>query len=133
MTNSNHQLVRDFFAALSRGSLSDAWFTDDMHVWTTTSGKSDKARYQAGVRLLQSLFPDGLTYTIASLTAEEDRVAAEVRSHGILVSGEIFRNDYLFMFRVRDGKIASVAEHFDPRVVREKILPLIQAAPKSAG
>jgi uncharacterized protein len=134
MTQSNHQLVRNFFDALSRGGLSDEWLTHDMCVWTTSSGKSDKARYQAGVQLLQSLFPNGLKYTVQSLTAEEDRVAAEVESHGILVNGEAFENIYVFIFRIRDGKIASVAEHFNPQVVREKILPLIQAAmAKSAG
>src|SRR3974390_2052788 len=128
MTRSNHQLVRDFFAALSTGSLSSQFFTDDMTAWTTTSGKSPKEKYLAGVRMLQSLFPAGLTYTIDALTAEEDRVAAEAQSRGTLVNGESFHNVYMFMFRIRDVRIASVAEHFNPQIVREKIVPLLQAA-----
>ena len=128
MTRSNHQLAREFFAALSTGRLSSQFFTDDMTAWTTTSGKSPKEKYLAGVRMLQSLFPTGLTYTIDTLTAEEDRVAAEVQSRGTLVNGESFHNVYLFMLRIRDGRIASVAEHFNPQIVREKIVPLLQAA-----
>jgi ketosteroid isomerase-like protein len=128
MTRSNHQLVREFFAALSTGSLPSQLFTDDMSAWTTTSGKSPKEKYLAGVRILQSLFPAGLTYTIDTLTAEEDRVAAEVQSRGTLVNGEPFHNVYVFMFRIREGRIASVAEHFNPQIVREKIVPLLQVA-----
>jgi ketosteroid isomerase-like protein len=127
MTRSHHQLVQDFFTALSSGSLSSELFTDDMTAWTTTSGRSEKAKYLAGVRLLQSLFPAGLTYTVDSLTAEQDRVAAEVQSRGTLVNGDLFQNVYVFIFRIRDGRIASVAEHFNPQVVREMIVPLLQA------
>ncbi|MGO9934905.1 MAG: nuclear transport factor 2 family protein [Steroidobacteraceae bacterium] len=132
MTRSNHQLVRKFFSALTSNSLSRELFTDDMTAWTTTSGRSEKEKYLAGVGILQSLFPAGLSYTIESLTAEEDRVAAEVQSRGTLVNGDLFQNVYVFMFRVRDGRIASVAEHFNPQVVRDMIMPLLQAATAKA-
>src|SRR5271165_1211963 len=130
MSRSNHQLVRDFFAALSRGDLRDDLFTDDVAMWTNTAGTSEKARYQGGVKILQSLFEGGLNYSVDSLTAEDDRVAAEVQARGKLKSGEDYRNTYVFMFRIRNGRIASVAEHCNSIVVREKIMPLLQAAAK---
>jgi len=130
MGRSNHQLVRDFFASLSTGNLADELFTDDMTVWTTTSGPSARARYQGGVKLLQSLFQDGLRYSVDSLTAEEDRVAAEVQGRGRLKNGVDYQNIYVFIFRIRNGRIASVAEHTNPLVVNEKIMPLLQAAMK---
>jgi ketosteroid isomerase-like protein len=133
MSKINHVPVREFFTALSNGRLTSDRFTDDMTAWTTTSGKSAKDRYLAGVKILQSLFPAGLAYAIDSMTAEEDRVAAEVHSHGTLVNGEAFHNTYLFMFRIRDGRIASIAEHFDPQVVREKIMPLLTASTPKAS
>lgn len=128
MTQSNHQLVRDFFAALSTGNLPDELLTPDMTAWTTTSGASDKAHFQGGVKLLASIFSGSLRYSIDSLTAEEDRVAAEVQSRGTLVNGEDFHNTHVFMFRIRDGRIASVAEHMNAFIVREKLVPLLQAA-----
>lgn len=128
MTQSNHQLVRDFFAALSMGNLPDELLTPDMTAWTTTSGTSDKARFQGGVKLLASIFAGTLRYSIDSLTAEEDRVAAEVQSRGTLVNGENFRNTHVFMFRIRDGRVASVAEHMNALIVREQLAPLLQAA-----
>jgi uncharacterized protein len=134
MTQSSHQLVRDFFAALASGNLPDELLTPDMTAWTTTSGKSDKARFQGGVRMLASIFSGSLSYSIDSLTAEDDRVAAEVQSRGKLVTGEDFHNTHVFMFRIRDGRIASVAEHMNAFIVREKLAPLLQAEmAKAAG
>jgi ketosteroid isomerase-like protein len=132
MTAVNHGLVREFFAALSRGQLPDSLLTPDMTAWTTSSGAVEKLRYQAGVKLLASVASGGLAYTIDALTAEADRVAAEVKSHGTLIDGADFQNTYVFIFRIRDGLIASVAEHFNPIVVREKIVPLLQAAAAAA-
>ena len=128
MINVNHQLVRDFFAALATGNLPDTLLTPDMTAWTTTSGTSPREKYLGGVKLLQSLFNGGLAYTVDSITAEGDRVAAEVQSRGTLINGQDFHNIYVFMFRIRDGRIAAVAEHFNPAPVLGKIVPLIQAA-----
>lgn len=133
MSRSNHQIVLDFFAALSRGNLRDELFTDDVSIWTTSSGAAEKVKYQGGVKLLQSLFEGGLNYTVDSLTAEDDRVAAEVRARGKLKNGKIYSNSYVFMFRIRDERIAAVAEHCNILVVRETIMPLLEAAMKNGA
>ena len=78
--------------------------------------------------MLAAIVAGELVYTIESLTAEEDRVVAQVSSDWKLVNGERAQNRHMFLFRIRDGRIASVAEYMDPRVPREVIGPLIQAA-----
>lgn len=129
MARSNHDIARSFFTALSEGVLPDELFTADMKAWTTSSGLwADKARFQYGITLLASIFNGGLAYTIDSLTAEGDRVAVEVQSRGTLINGETYQGRYVFMLHIRDGRIASVAEHNDPGPVREKLGPLIKAA-----
>jgi uncharacterized protein len=129
MTRPSHTLARDFFEALSAGDLPDSLLTADMTAWTTSSGTwSDKARFQGGIKLLASIFQGGLKYTIDSLTAEDDRIAAEVQSKGTLINGDEYQARYVFMLRVRDGRIASVSEHNDPRAVKEKLAPLMQEA-----
>ncbi len=129
MTEAAHDLARRFFAALSTGAFPDDVLADQITTWTTTSGAaSDKARYEGGVRLLSSLFPQGLAYTVDSLTAEDDRVAAEVHAEGVLADGDVFQNTYVFVLRIQDGRIVSIAEHFDPGPVREKIVPRLMAA-----
>ncbi|HTZ69283.1 MAG TPA: nuclear transport factor 2 family protein [Acetobacteraceae bacterium] len=128
MTQANHAIVHEFFAALSRGSLPSDLLAPDMTAWTALSGTSDLARFRAGIELLASLFAEPFRYTVDSLTAEEDRVAAEVRAAGTLIGGEHYGNRYVFMFRIREGKIASVAEHTNVVLVREKLAPLLAAA-----
>ena len=130
MSGKNHALISRFFAELTLGTLSDELLADDMTVWSSSSGSlgAAKAKYRFAVTLLQSLFPAGLAYQVLSLTAEEDRVAAEVLARGTLTNGERYENSYVFMFRVRGAQIASIAEHFNVLEVQAKIMPLMAAA-----
>jgi uncharacterized protein len=131
MAQSNHEIARAFFNALSAGAIPDELLTPDMTVWTTSSGMADRARFQYGIKLLASIFNGGLAYAIDTLTAEEDRVAAEVQSRGTLINGETYQARYVFMLRIRDGRIASVGEYADPGPVRDKLGPLLKAALQS--
>jgi ketosteroid isomerase-like protein len=124
----SHQIVRSFFAALDRGTFSDDMFSDGVTFWTMTSGFSDKARFLGGVKMLQSLFPAGLRYTIETLTAEEDRAIVEATSQGVLVDGDSFQNLHVFTFRFAGGRIGAVKEYMNPDPVRAKLMPLMQAA-----
>lgn len=124
-----HDLAERFLAALSAGDVPDDLLTGDFTAWTTSSQVwVEKARYQGAIRLLASVFDAGLQFRALAITAEEDRIAVEVRSHGMLVNGEVFEGAYSFHLRTRDGRIASIAEYFDPATVRAKLAPLMQAA-----
>ena len=122
------KLIRDFFDAIARGDLPEELVTPDMTAWTVSSGETEKAKFHGGVKLLASIFDGTLVYEIDALTAEGDRVAAEVRSHGTLNNGEPFGNDHVFLFRIRDGRIARVAEFMNQMTVNEKLMPLFQIA-----
>lgn len=126
MTQDNHRLVLDFFAALSAGDLPESLLTEDMTAWTVTSGDTDKARFQGGVRMLASVFGGTLIYHIDAITAEDDRVVVECKSSGTLINGEPFDNVHVFSFRVRDGRIAHVGEFMNPQTVQEQILPIMR-------
>lgn len=128
MKNSMHELAQKFFAALTAGNLPDELLTQDCTAWTTSSNTLfDKARYQSGVKMLAAIFNGAYVFTVDSLIAEGDKIAAEVHAAGTLNNGQPFSNRYVFILRINDGRIASVAEHFDPTLVREKLVPLIQA------
>jgi len=126
MPHKNHQLARDFFSSIPGGKLPDSLLTPDMTGWTTLQGHLDKQEYLVCINALKSLFSSPVVFTINSLTAEEDRVVAEVQSLGTLINGEEYRNIYVFVFLIRDGRIASVAEHFNAVIVREKLIPLMK-------
>jgi uncharacterized protein len=126
--NGSRELIETFFAAVAAGNLPDDLLTPDMTAWGTTLGPVDKAAYQQVIRLLARITAGPLTFTIDSITAEEDRAVAEVRSQGTLVDGSDYSNTYVFVFRIREGRLASVAEHYNALIVQDKLMPLIRAA-----
>jgi ketosteroid isomerase-like protein len=129
MTQATHELVNRFFADLGSRGLQDEMFTPDATIWTLNTKVDGPADfYRHGTKILVSLFPEGITYTVKSVTSEDDRAAAEVTAHGVLQDGNIYDNHYAFQFRIRDGKIAALAEYFDPKPVETLIMPLLMAA-----
>jgi ketosteroid isomerase-like protein len=118
-------LVLAFFDAVAAGDLRDELLTPDMKGWITTAGGLDKAGYQNVVRLLAEVSAEPLAFTIDAITIDDDRAAAEVRSQGTLIGGVDYANTYVFMFRFRDGRISSVAEHYNALIVQEKMMPLL--------
>lgn len=128
----NRDIAQDFFAAVTAGELPESLLAPDMTAWTTTQGSMAKEAYRRVIRLLAKMSARPLTFTIDSITAEDDRVVAEVRSEGTLVNGEEYQNTYVFVFRIRDGWIASVAEHFNALIVQEKMMPLVRTLTREA-
>ncbi|TCM13040.1 hypothetical protein EDF56_11664 [Novosphingobium sp. PhB165] len=127
----SEQIVRAFFDAVTAGNLPDAILTEDMTAWTTTQGEMSKKAYQGVIRILRSISSIPLTFIIDAITAEEDRICAELRSHGVLINGEIYENTYFFAFRIDDGRIARVSEHYNALIVQEKMMPLVRSITSS--
>jgi len=96
--------------------------------WITTGGMVDKASYQHLVKLLAAMCDGPLRFTIKSFTADEDRVVAEAESKGKLINGQDYANTYVFVFRIRDGRLASVAEHYNALITQDKLMPLMEVA-----
>jgi ketosteroid isomerase-like protein len=120
------RLVHAYFAAVTAGELPDALLTEDMTAWTTTQGTMSKAAYQEVIRLLARISKVPLQFTVDAITAEGDRAVAEARSEGVLIDGEPYANTYVFVLRIRDGRIAHIAEHFNALIVQEKMMPLVR-------
>lgn len=119
-------IVEGFFAAVAAGELPDHLLTPDMTGWITTQGTVDREAYRGMIRLLARMTDGPLAFTVDSVTAQEDRIVAEARSTGRLVNGEDYAQTYVYVFRVRDGRIVSVAEHYNALVAQQKLLPLMK-------
>lgn len=124
----NKQLARDLMAALSRADTD--WvldhYADDMVMWTAGSLPFSGVHTRNEIRPLMDgilgAFPDGLAFTIKTLTAEEDRVAIEASSRGVHASGKPYENEYHFLLRIRSGKIVELKEYLDTLHAREVLL-----------
>lgn len=123
-----YQIARDYCAAVTRGELPDELLTPDMTAWISAGTVMEKAGYQYAIKLLAEMLVEPLIFTIQSLTADEDRVVVEATSKGTLVNGEQYEQTYVFVIRVRDGRIASVAEYYNALVAKEKLMPLMAGA-----
>lgn len=133
MCDNTGDMARNFFQAISKGELPKSLITDDFCAWVMRSGEIGKDRFAMGAQLLATIFDGSLVYSIESLTTEDDRVVAEVKSNGTLINGKKFENVNVFIFRVRDGKFSSVKEYMDPIVVNEELAPLIEGVIKNMG
>ena len=120
------ELVHAYFEAVAAGDLRDDLLTEDMTAWITTSGALGKVAYQGAVRLLGRMCATPIRFTIDSITVEDDRAVAEARSQATLINGEPYEMTYVFVFRIRGGRIASVAEHYNVLVSNEKLVPLMK-------
>jgi uncharacterized protein len=54
-----------------------------------------------------------MEFTLGSLTAEDDRIAAVLESHAYFADQGAYNNQYLFLFQVADGRFARVWMYYD--------------------
>ena len=112
----NKALIRRYFETVARDGFGKALalVAEDARWWMpgieADLGKADMIA--AMDRAADSLVGN-MSSEILSMTAEDDRVAAEVRGSSLRKSGARYDNVYHFLFRVRDGKIAEIREHHD--------------------
>jgi ketosteroid isomerase-like protein len=119
----NKQVIVDYFHEQSVAGLGSAlrYLADDATWWVPgqweLSGLYTKAQLAAAIDQLPY---DGLlTFDIAGMTAEDERVAAEIRVRGRLKDGRSFDFWIHFLFTVRDGLIRSVKEYVDSQYTRQ--------------
>jgi hypothetical protein len=125
MPHPNYAVAEAYLAAVAAGDLPDSLLTDDMTAWLTTQGPISKSAYQGAIRLMAEICKSPIRFTVDAMTAQDDRVVIEAHSQATLINGEEYANTYVFSLRVRDGRIAAIAEHFNPLIAQEKLFPLI--------
>lgn len=129
MSDANRDVIRRFFANMNQGTPDEALFTPDWTVWTLSTRADGPGREDLeGNRLLASLFPGGLVYTVGSILVDGDGAAARVTAEGLLRDGRQYRNDYVFLFELRDERIARIEEFYDTGPVAETLMPLMVEA-----
>jgi len=122
----NKELVQDFFNLLSSGSDKYLdYYTDESVIWTavkTLSGVQDqRVRLLALQKCLDS-FPEGISFKVVNLVAENDCVAAEVEGSATHVSGKPYNNKYHFLLKIKDNKILELKEYMDTQLAAKVLL-----------
>jgi hypothetical protein len=120
----NKAIVRRYFKAIEEADYDTigALLADQVRFWLPPSvpdGVEFAGRHEVMRNIVESIAGlydtrVGLHPEIQHLTAEDDRVAAELVIRGrSLASGRDYENHYHFLFVIRDGRIAEFHEHLD--------------------
>lgn len=132
----NKTVVKNFLEALGAGDaerLKTVIAKDIQAIATGTSLLSGTRNYDdiiSTVQMLRSSTKNGIEFRILHLTAEEDRVAAEIEGYSTLVTGAPYNNQYHMLFFIRDGKIYKMKEYLDTKLADAAFGPMLAAAGK---
>lgn len=115
----DHFRTSDAEGLLSAMTEDATWWVNGKPHLFSSAGTKTKAEAANMFRNMFAAYTDGLDMKIVNMIAEGDSVAAEARSHATTHSGKTYANEYFIMFKIRDGKIASVREYTDLMHVQE--------------
>ena len=120
----NKAVVRRYFKAIEDADYEtiEKLLADEVRFWLPPSvpdGVEFAGRHEVMRNIVESIaglydVRVGLHPEIQNLTAEDDRVAAELVIRGrSKASGKDYENHYHFLFVISDGRIAEFHEHLD--------------------
>ena len=123
----NKKLVQEFFNLLSSGS--DKYldfYNDESVIWTAgenaIGGSRTKSEVVGFAKSVLDSFPEGITFSVVNLVAENDYVAAEVEGSAIHVSGKPYNNKYHFLLKIKDNEILELKEYMDTQLAAKVLL-----------
>ncbi len=112
----------DFLNAFTSGDVQKAWSycAADFH-WTMMDkrmGGGEPASFSRDdyIKMISGfsgVFPQGIKMAFEAPLAGADRVAVEARSEGLVSTGAVYRNHYVFVLRFSAGRITEVREYLD--------------------
>ena len=127
LTGNNKKLVEDFFRILSSGSQDYLdFYTEESNIWTAgenaIGGSRSKSEIIGFAKSILDSFPDGISFNVVNLIAENDYVAAEVEGTAMHVSGKPYNNKYHFLLKIKDNKILELKEYMDTQLAAKVLL-----------
>ena len=123
----NKKLVQEFFNLLSSGSNKYLdFYNNESVIWTAgenaIGGSRSKSEVVGFAKSVLDSFPEGITFSVVNLVAENDYVAAEVEGSAMHVSGKPYNNKYHFLLKIKDNKILELKEYMDTQLAAKVLL-----------
>jgi ketosteroid isomerase-like protein len=128
MSNHNQQLVQDFFASMSSGSMTAclamladdvSWLAPGKPEHIASAGTYDKTRLRGLFERMESTLAAPYTIRVTRVVAEGDQLAVEAEGAGTLKNGREYRQNYHFAIECAAGKISKVREYLDTHHIFE--------------
>lgn len=124
-TAANKQLVEETWGAVSDGNVEKFLdgLADDV-TWTFFGTHRFAGTFRGKQELLEKLFAPlgevldgGIRVKILSMTAEGDRVVAEMKGDARSKDGVEYNNDYCLVIEIANGRIQHVREYLNSELV----------------
>jgi len=120
----NEALIRDYFTVVTGGEGSrelPAFFAEDVIWHVPQSNTMITPNPREGLAAVMDLLtsgvdiyqPGSMQLELGHIVADESRVAAQFTLNATLANGNDYRNQYMFLFSIADGKINGVWEYLD--------------------
>jgi ketosteroid isomerase-like protein len=118
----NRAVAREFFVRFSTGDVDGAvdllsadatWWIPGDPAALPAAGLYTKDSIAALFGRMTGRLDGPLRMDVIATTAENDRVALEVESHGAMGDGRPYHNTYHILMRMADGRIREVREYSD--------------------
>ena len=100
----------------SADGVDEGLVTQDCEWWARGQGTMTIPQLKQLVVKMKPLMPQVPEMTVVGLTAEDDRVAAEVTGKCLLATGKRYDNVYHFLLHFKNGKICKVKEFCDTQL-----------------
>lgn len=132
MNEDNKRVVLRFMEAMGTGNaaLAEPCLAPDACAIAKGYGKfAGRREADAMIGMIEAfnaLVPTGLRFTIVSVIADGDKVAVEAEGDAVTSDGTAYRNQYCFVFTLKDGKISQVNEYFCTVHADEVLWPLVE-------
>lgn len=120
----NQRVVEKFCDQFSRGDYEAALsMLDESATWwvagsTPISGLYEKVEFARLLEGISAAMHGPITIRPIAFTVQGSRVAVEAESDAMTRTGRAYRNQYHFLFIVRDGRIQAVKEYLDTEHAR---------------
>ena len=123
----NKELVQEFFNLLSSGSEKYLdFYNNESVIWTAgenaIGGSRSKSEVVGFAKSVLDSFPEGITFNVVNLVAENDYVAAEVEGSAMHVSGKPYNNKYHFLLKIKNNEILELKEYMDTQLAAKVLL-----------
>lgn len=116
----NRMIIDRFFERMFEGDQEAmAEMLDDDLIWWTPgalfgfSGKRGKTEVLRALGSVSGLFPDGLKLIPTKFLEQGDEFAIEAVGDGMTSGGIEYKNVYVFMITMKDGRIVEFHEYMD--------------------
>lgn len=138
-TETNRQLIERIFAELPHNPVAFAdamaddirWTTPGSSIWSRTFTPK-RAVLDDLLGRVRAQLVERVRLTIHRVIADGDHVVVQASGKATTKKGKAYNNDYCFVFRIADGKIAEVTEYLDTELATAVIEPWPAAPPAPA-